>query len=104
VGGRADAGICQVREGEPNEEKGQEGRQKGPEKREVRPATRLGTTGRSDPIGRLVFVGGQKDTGDWLTFGRGLWPFQRAFAQIEKSAARRRRPRSAAPEWAARPP
>src|SRR6267378_1999918 len=33
--------ICQVREGEPNEEKGQEGRKEGPEKGEIRPANKL---------------------------------------------------------------
>jgi hypothetical protein len=36
-----DAVICQVQEGEPNEEEGQERRKEGPEKREVRPASKI---------------------------------------------------------------
>src|SRR5712692_5613669 len=82
--------ISQVQEGEPNEEKGQEGRQEGPEKREIRTANKIRNY-RTPRLHRGVSFlwTGQRTRGRiGSNLGRGFSPFQRAFAQIEKKRQR----------------
>src|SRR6266446_3392990 len=95
--------IHQVREGEPNEEKGEEGRQEGPEKREIRPANKIRNyrTPRLHRGARFLWPKDSRE--NWLKSWRRLLAFPtRLRANREKAAARRRRPPSAAPKRAAR--